>query len=151
MPRGQDVGFGYFVASIVESLQNGKEFIVWEGDRVNKIATPSLASEIGAEISRIIDKKVGGTFHLVGDDAVTRMELAEATCDAFGLDKSKLKTGEPPVEALFPAGVPVDTSLSNAKTKEVLGLGATSLKDLLNAFKNEWDSGKVSPITKRLA
>ena len=76
MPRGQDVGFGYFVASIVESLRNGKEFIVWGGDRVNKVATPSLASEIGAEISRIIDKKVGGTFHLVGDDAVSRMELA---------------------------------------------------------------------------
>jgi dTDP-4-dehydrorhamnose reductase len=151
MPRGQDVGFGYFVASIVQTLRDGKEFVVWGGDRVNKVATPSLASEIGAEISRIIDKKVGGTFHLVGDDAVTRMELAEATCDVFGLDKNLLKTGEPPVEALFPSGVPVDTSLSNKKTKEVLGLGPTSVKDLLNAFKNEWESGKVSPITKRSA
>ncbi len=151
MPRGQDVGFGYFVASIVQTLRDGKEFVVWGGDRVNKVATPSLASEIGAEISRIIDKKIGGTFHLVGDDAVTRMELAQATCDVFGLDKNLLKTGEPPVEALFPSGVPVDTSLSNKKTKEALGLGPTSVKDLLNAFKNEWESGKVSPITKRSA
>lgn len=151
MPRGQDVGFGYFVASIVQSLRNGNEFVVWGGDRVNRVATPSLASEIGAEIARIIDKKIGGTFHLVGDDAVTRMELAEATCEVFGLDKSLLKTGEPPVEALFPSGVPVDTSLSNKKTKEALGLGATSVRDLLKAFKNEWDSGKVSPITKRSA
>ena len=151
MPRGQDVGFGYFVASIVQTLREGKDFVVWIGDKVNKIATPSLASEIGAEISRIIDKKIGGTFHLVGDDAVTRMELAEATCEIFGLDKSKLKTGEPPTEALFPAGVPVDTSLSNKQTKERLGLGRTSLKELLIAFKREWESGKVSPITKRIA
>ena len=151
MPRGQDVGFGYFVASIVETLRTGKEFVVWGGDRVNKIATPSLASEIGAEISRIIDKKVGGTFHLVGDDAVSRMELAEITCEIFGLDKKLLKSGEPPIEALFPSGVPVDSSLSNKKTKEILGLGPTSVRDLLGAFKNEWETGKVSPITKRIA
>ena len=49
MPRGQDVGFGYFVASIVQTLRAGKEFVVWGGDRVNKIATPSLASEIRSE------------------------------------------------------------------------------------------------------
>lgn len=151
MPRGQDVGFGYFVASIVQTIREGKEFIVWGGDRVNKIATPSLASEIGAEISRIIDKKIGGTFHLVGDDAVTRMELAELTCEVFGLDKKLLKSGEPPIEALFPSGVPVDTSLSNKLTKERLGLGKTGIKDLLAAFKKEWESGKVSPITQRIA
>lgn len=149
MPRGQDVGFGYFVASIIQSLSENKEFIVWSGNRVNKVATPSLASEIGAEISRIIDRKVGGTFHLVCDEAVTRMELAEVTCEVFGLDKNLLKTGEPPVDALFPSGVPVDTSLSNRKTKEILELGSISIKDLLRAFKNEWESGKVSPITKR--
>jgi dTDP-4-dehydrorhamnose reductase len=151
MPRGQDVGFGYFVASIVQSLSENKEFIVWGGDKVNKIATPSLASEIGAEISRIIDKKVGGTFHLVCDDAVTRMELADATCEVFGLDKKLIKTGEPPTEALFPSGVPVDTSLSNKKTKAILELGATSVKDLLRSFKIEWESGNVSPITKRVS
>ena len=151
MPRGQDVGFGYFVASIVQNIREGKNFIVWGGDRVNKVATPSLASEIGAEISRIIDKKIGGTFHLVGDDAVTRMELAELTCEVFGLDKKLLKSGEPPIEALFPSGVPVDTSLSNKLTKERLGLGKTGIKDLLAAFKKEWESGKVSPITQRIA
>ena len=52
MPRGQDVGFGYFVASIVTTLREGKEYVVWGGDRVNKVATPSLAAEIGAQISR---------------------------------------------------------------------------------------------------
>ena len=79
------------------------------------------------------------------------MELAELTCEVFGIDKSLLREGEPPVEALFPSGVPVDTSLSNKKTKEILGLGSASIRELLIAFKNEWDSGQVSPITKRIA
>lgn len=150
MPRGQDVGFGYFVASIVESLKVSKQFAVWGGNRVNKIATPSLASEIGAQISRIIDLKASGVFHLVGDDAVTRLQLAEKVCEVFELDKSLLTESEPPQEALFPSGVPVDTSLSNTLTKERLKLGTTSVEDLLNAFKIEIDTGKVNPITSRL-
>ena len=149
MPRGQDVGFGYFVASIVTTLREGKEYVVWEGDRVNKVATPSLAAEIGAQISRIIDKRIGGTFHLVGDDAVSRMELAQATCNVFGLDKNLLKSGEPPIESLFPSAVPVDTSLSNKQTKITLDIGPTSLTDLLKAFKSEWETGLLSPITER--
>ena len=149
MPRGQDVGFGYFVASIVMTLKEGKEFVVWEGDRVNKVATPSLASEIGAQISRIVDRRIGGTFHLVGDDAVSRMELAEVTCKVFGLDKNLIKSGEPPIESLFPSAVPVDTSLSNKKTKTTLNIGPTNLIDLLNAFKKEWETGQLSPITAR--
>ena len=149
MPRGQDVGFGYFVASIVTTLREGKEYVVWGGDRVNKVATPSLAAEIGAQISRIIDKRIGGTFHLVGDDAVSRMELAQATCKVFGLDKNLLKSGEPPIESLFPSAVPVDTSLSNKQTKITLDIGPTSLTDLLKAFKSEWETGLLSPITER--
>lgn len=149
MPRGQDVGFGYFVASIVTTLREGKEYVVWGGNRVNKVATPSLAAEIGAQISRIIDKRIGGTFHLVGDDAVSRMELAQATCNVFGLDKNLLKSGEPPIESLFPSAVPVDTSLSNKQTKITLDIGPTSLTDLLKAFKSEWETGLLSPITER--
>ena len=150
MPRGQDVGFGYFVASIVQAIKAGNEFTVWTGERVNQIATPSLASEIGAQIARIIDLKLAGTFHLVCDEAVTRMELAELTCEIFGLDSRKLRIGEPPEEALFPSGVPIDSSLSNRETKKRLQLGPASLKDLLNSFKVEWETGNVAPLTKRL-
>lgn len=150
MPRGQDVGFGYFVASIVAALRAGQKFAVWGGDRVNKIATPSLASEIGAEIGRIVDLNLHGTFHLVGDDAVSRMELAHKVCEVFELDSSLLFESEPPVDALFPSAVPVDTSMSNIKTKAALKLGATSIYDLLNAFKREFDGTSVSPITQRV-
>ena len=147
-PRLQDVGFGYFVDTLVRSLRAGNEFVVWGGDFVNKVTTPSLASEVGAQIGRIIERDAMGTLHLVGDTAVTRLELAYAACDVFELPRSLIREGEPPASELFPAPVPVDSSLGNEHTKRVLGLEPQSVHDLLVAFRREIDSGLVSPITR---
>jgi dTDP-4-dehydrorhamnose reductase len=147
-PRLQDVGFGYFVDTLVRSLRAGNEFVVWGGDFVNKVTTPSLASEVGAQIGRIIERDATGTLHLVGDTAVTRLELAYAACDVFELPRALIREGEPPASELFPAPVPVDSSLGNEHTKRVLGLEPQSVHDLLVAFRREIDSGSVSPITR---
>lgn len=146
-PRLQDVGFGYFVDTLVRSLRAGNEFVVWGGPYVNKVTTPSLASEVGAQIGRVIERDATGTLHLVGDTAVTRLELAYAACEVFELPRDLIREGEPPASELFPAPVPVDSSLGNAHTKAVLGLGPQSLNDLLTAFRREIDGGAVSPLT----
>lgn len=147
-PRLQDVGFGYFVDTLVRSLRAGQEFQVWGGPNVNQITTPSLASEVGAQIGRIIQRNATGTFHLVGDTAVTRMDLAFATCDVFDLPRELVTQGEPPASELFPAPVPVDSSLGNEHTKAVLGIGPQPLTDILSAFRDEIESGRVSPLTR---
>lgn len=146
-PRSQDVGFGYFVYSLVEALSAGNTFDVWMGDRVNLMTSPSLAAEIGAQIERVISLKAAGTFHLVGDDAIARWELAELTCEIFGLDSSLLNSTEPPADQLFPAAVPVDSSLDNAFTKQALQLGPTPLRELLKAFKRELETKEIQPLT----
>ncbi len=140
-PRSQDVGFGYFVTSLVNSLSKGETFAVWGGDQVNKIATPSLAAEIGSQIERVATRNATGTFHLVGDDAVTRMELAKLVCEVFNLDASLLQETNPPESELFPAPVPVDTSLSNVETKKILGIGEKSLRSLLESLRIEYEAG----------
>jgi dTDP-4-dehydrorhamnose reductase len=140
-PRSQDVGFGYFVTSLVNSLSKGDTFAVWGGDQVNKIATPSLAAEIGAQVERVATRNATGTFHLVGDDAVTRMELAKLVCEVFNLDASLLQETNPPESELFPAPVPVDTSLSNVETKKILGIGEKSLRSLLESLRIEYEAG----------
>jgi dTDP-4-dehydrorhamnose reductase len=140
-PRSQDVGFGYFVTSLVNSLSKGDTFAVWGGDQVNKIATPSLAAEIGAQVERVATRNATGTFHLVGDDAVTRMELAKLVCEVFNLDASLLQETNPPESELFPAPVPVDTSLSNVETKKILGIGEKSLRSLLEFLRIEYEAG----------
>ena len=146
-PRNQDVGFGYFVTTLVRELTAKKQFAVWGGPQVNKIATPSLAAEIGAQVALIAEKNAVGTFHLVGDDAVSRMDLAKMVCEVFELDANLLIETDPPVAELFPAPVPVDTSLSNAATKQALGVGPTSLRSLLMALRKEYESGTPSPVT----
>ena len=140
-PRSQDVGFGYFVTSLVNSLSKGETFAVWGGDQVNKIATPSLAAEIGAQVEKVAIRNATGTFHLVGDDAVTRMELAKLVCEVFNLDASLLQETNPPESELFPAPVPVDTSLSNVETKKILGIGEKSLRSLLESLRIEYEAG----------
>ena len=147
-PRSQDVGFGYFVTSLVASLSKGDTFTVWGGDRVNQIATPSLAAEIGAQIERVATRNATGTFHLVGDDAIERFELAKLVCEVFELDAKLLLRSDPPESELFPAAVPVDTSLSNKASKQALGLGPTGLKDLLKTLKLELETGKLTALTK---
>jgi len=147
-PRSQDVGFGYFVTSLVASLSKGETFTVWGGDRVNKVATPSLAAEIGAQIERVAARNATGTFHLVGDDAIERFDLAKLVCEVFELDAKLLLRSDPPESELFPAQVPVDTSLSNKASKETLGLGPTSLRELLKALRLGLESGTLTALTK---
>ena len=147
-PRSQDVGFGYFVDSLVRTLREGKPFTIFSGDYVNKVTSPSLAAEIGAQVERVISRKAAGTFHLVGDDAIGRLELGQLVCDVFKLDASLLREGEPPIEERFPAPIPVDSSLGNSATKIALGLGPTPLRRLLEAFRDELESKELKPITQ---
>jgi dTDP-4-dehydrorhamnose reductase len=149
-PRSQDVGFGYFVSSLISALQAGDKFAVWGGNRVNKIATPSLASEIGAQVARIISLDAAGTFHLVGDDAIDRWSLAMRAVAIFELPKELLHETLPPESEYFPAAVPVDTSLSNKFTKERLQLQAAGIDDLLTSLRTELETGELSPITSLL-
>jgi dTDP-4-dehydrorhamnose reductase len=149
MPRSQDVGFGYFVSALVDTLSAGKPFTVWGGQGVNLTATPSLAAEIGATIERIIASDANGTFHVVSDDAVGRWDLATLTCEVFGLDASLLREGEPPEAERFSEPVPVDTSLDNSRVKSVLGIGPVSVRDLLEALRAE-DDGALHPVTQAL-
>ena len=146
LPRSQDVGFGYFVTAMVNALQAGETFLVFDGPGVNTVATPSLASEIGATIHRIIEREASGCFHVVADDALTRRELAEQACDVFGLDSSLLRSGPPPAEALFSEPVPIDTSLDNSRVKSELGVGKVNVKDCLSALAAEAD-GALHPVT----
>lgn len=146
MPRTQDVGFGYFVSALVKTLVAGDEFMVFGGEGVNKVATPSLASEIGATIHRIIERDASGCFHVVADDAITRDGLAALACDVFGLDSTSVTNGEPSERERFSEPVPVDTSLDNKRVKAELGVGPVSVRDLLEALKAE-ASGELHPVT----
>lgn len=137
-PRSQDPGFGYFVASMVDALREGRKFRVWESDAINMRATPSLASESAEMILAIGEGGHDGVFHCCGGEAASRMELALLACDVFELDRSLLEAGQPPKELLPDAPIPYDTSITMPRTAEVLGRSPTPLRELLQRFRGEY-------------
>lgn len=137
LPRGQDAGFGYFVASLVDALERGEPFTVWESDAINTRATPSLASHSARMILDLCERRSTGTYHCVGSEATTRMELARAAADVFGLDPSLLRSGPPDPSALPPEPVPRDTSLVGEATSAALGTTLPSVRELLALFRDE--------------
>ena len=147
-PRVQDGGFGYFVTSIVDALEAGQRFGVWEADDINMVATPSLASECGEVMWRIAaDESAVGVFHCCGGESIGRMELARLACDVFDLDPSLLSSTPPDTAAAGAAGgfpIPYDTSLRVRRTTAVLGCEPPGIRELLIRFRQERATGTLA-------
>jgi dTDP-4-dehydrorhamnose reductase len=139
-PRSQDAGFGYFVASLVDRLSAGEPFLAWQGDDLNMIATPTLASD-GAELMwRIIERDLRGIFHCCGGETIGRRQLAERAAEVFELDASLLRFGPPPEGAVPPGPVPYDTSLTAAVTAKALDVELPSVRHQLSRFRAELEA-----------
>ena len=140
-PRAQDPGYGYFVASIVDRLSMDRPFTVWESDRINMVATPSLADESAEMILAIGDRGLTGVFHCCGADGIGRMDLARLACDVFDLDPDLLRSGPPDPRSMPGAPIPYDTTLTSPRTSELLARSPTPVRRLLERFRNERRAG----------
>ncbi len=108
-PRGQDHGFGYLVASLVEALRADRPFTVWESPAINTLATPTLATGAAELIWLALEREVTGVLHCCGGEHVDRVGLARRAAAAFELDPGLVRTGPPPEPPARP--VPYDTRL----------------------------------------
>ena len=146
-PRAQDCGFGYFVLSLVDSLTAGQAFTVWQDPAINNIASPITAAEIGARLLLALEREADGILHVVGADAVTRLELAHLAAEVFDLDPALITPGPVPAGAMLPAPMPADTSLSTPRTDRVLGVVPHGIREQLSALRREVETGQVQPLT----
>jgi dTDP-4-dehydrorhamnose reductase len=147
-PRAQDPGFGYFVASIVDALEADTPFTVWESSAINSKASPSLASMCG-EVMRtalVTPNLAGKIVHCCGAEAVTRRELATATCDVFDLDPALLRFDDPPSDELKGRIFPHDTSLDASWTSQTLGTPLPTVHQLLEGFRHERNTGEIAHL-----
>jgi dTDP-4-dehydrorhamnose reductase len=151
LPRRQDAGFGYLVASIVDSLERGEPFTVWEDPAINMIATPTLASDAAELLWRIAERGLDGTFHCCGGEPAGRRELALAAAEVFELDAELLDFGAPDPEALGPGPVPYDTSLTAEATHEALGVEPRALRALLARLRSELETGELASAEESYA
>lgn len=146
-PRAQDCGFGYFVLSLVDSLSAGQQFSVWQDPAINNVASPVTAAEIGARLLLALDREADGILHVVGADAVTRLDLAKGAAEVFDLDASRITTSPVPERQMLPAPMPADTSLATPRTDEVLGVKPYGIRDQLQALRREVETGLPQPLT----
>ncbi|HJQ46562.1 MAG TPA: sugar nucleotide-binding protein [Amycolatopsis sp.] len=145
-PRSQDAGFGYFVASLVDSLSAGQPFVVWESDTINTCATPSMATESAEMMFRLVEAGARGIFHCCGGESINRIDLAHAAAEVFELDGSLIRTGPPDEGALPAAPVPQDTSLDARATAATIDYELPTVRTLLTEFRRQRETGLVQPL-----
>jgi len=146
-PRNQDCGFGFFVTSLVKTVRADKVFSAWIGEGANLVATPSLASEIGAAVDHAIKRRATGLFHLVASEAITREDLVRQTIEVFELDPNLVEFTAVPESQRFPGAVPVDTSLDSAVTKDTLDMKDFTVRQALISLRTQLETGVLTPIT----
>jgi len=144
LPRAQDAGFGYLVPSIVAALRAGRPFTVWEGDEINEVATPTLASDAAELMWRLVARGLTGTFHCCGGESVHRVELARRAVAAFDLDPALLRTGPPDPDVLDGGRVPRDTSLDARATAAALDVELPGVDAMLARLRHELDGAAVA-------
>ncbi len=135
-----------FVAPLVDALEAGRPFTVWEAEDLNMIATPSLATMCAEVIRALLSDRASGIAHCCGADAASRRELALAAVEAFGLDGSLLRFGRPPQPA--PLALPYDSSLDASETAKRLDVDLPDLAELLGALRHERATGALTPFVE---
>jgi dTDP-4-dehydrorhamnose reductase len=135
-PRAQDAGFGYLVVSLVEALHSGERFTLWDGPGLNRIATPTLATDAAEMVWRALERQATGVLHCCGGEHVDRATLAHRAIEAFELDPDLLDVGAPP-PGLNDEPVPEDTRLDARATARELGVELPDLDAMLRRLKGE--------------
>jgi len=140
LPRSQDAGFGYLVASLVDALREGHRFTVWDDRRLNTLATPTLATDAAELIWRALELGATGILHCTGGEHADRVGLARRAVAAFGLDEELLDVGPPDPAALGDAPVPFDTRLDATATAAALGAELPDLDTMLGRLRAQLET-----------
>lgn len=105
---------------------------------------PTYAESVAEALAVLLEKRESGLLHLAGPDRLTRMELAAAAAESFGLDKSRIE-GVPLADLQQPdrARRPRRSFLDSSKAAGILGVPLTGVREALKdmaARREEWEA-----------
>ena len=141
----QNAGLGNLALAVAGALGGKQPFSLWQGD-VNMRGNPTLATEIGEMIVRIIERDQRGTFHCCGGQVATRLEMAEATAQVFGLDPNLIRPSAPDRSdpaSLTGIPVPKDTGLDISSTVRRLAYQPSDLVQSLQKLRQQLETGQI--------
>jgi dTDP-4-dehydrorhamnose reductase len=144
-PLVQNAGFGDFISAAALALTQGQTFAVWDG-QVNHAATPTLATEIGEMIVRIVQLDRQGIFHCTGGEGASRLDLALATARGFDCDPKLIRTEQHDLAAAgWPEThrVPKDTRLKAEHTAAQLEHPLLSLQDTVGELRRQMETHAI--------
>lgn len=146
-PRSQDAGFGYLVVSVVQALRRAERFAVWDGPGLNRVATPTLATDAAELIWLALELGATGTLHCCGSEHCDRVELARRAARAFELDEELIDVIPPPADQIPAEGVPADTRLDATHTAATLGTELAGLDLTLARLRAELEQAERQQAT----
>ncbi|MBN2053517.1 SDR family oxidoreductase [bacterium] len=122
-----------FTEYMIGQLASGQPVTVF----TDQYRTPLFSRDIPGVVRSLLERGARGTFHVAGDERLSRHEFALALCDVFELDRHLLR----PVSFKTLPGAasrPADCSLHNGALR-ALGCEFTSLRQGLSMLRREFE------------
>ncbi len=112
------------VTWVKNNLQDGKSIKVVS----DQWRTPTYVEDLSAGIQLLIDKKASGVYHISGEELLSPYDMAIATADHLGLDKSLIEKVDASTFSQ-PAKRPARTGFVIDKAKSELAFKPLSFKE----------------------
>ncbi len=128
---GTGPGRPNFGKTVVDKLRRGEEVRAI----IDQWSSPTLNTLIGEAFMKLIEMRFVGTLHVVGP-RMSRYEFAKAIARYFGFNEDLVK----PIrlaDVNYRARRPRDSSLSNKRAIELLGIPLNDINHALSIFKKE--------------
>ncbi|GAB6946379.1 NAD(P)-dependent oxidoreductase [Vulcanisaeta sp. JCM 16161] len=135
---GTGPGRPNFGKTVVEKLMRGEVVTAI----TDQWSSPTLNTIIGEAFARLLDIKFNGVIHVVGP-RLSRYEFARAIARYFGFSEELIK----PIRLIdvnYRAKRPRDSSLSNKKAIELLGIPLNDINYALSIFKKELETERAA-------
>jgi dTDP-4-dehydrorhamnose reductase len=130
-----------FSDTILGALRSGKEAALFK----DVFYTPVLIEVLAEAVLELVDRKVSGIYHVVGDERLSKYEFGLRMAEAFGLDSALVK----PVlmaDQTSLVGRPFDMSLSNRKVCGVLGRVFGSVDEQIARLRQQEQNGLAQEL-----
>jgi dTDP-4-dehydrorhamnose reductase len=127
---GWQPGGKNFVMAVYQLGLEGKPMRV----PVDQFGSPTLAEDMANGVDRLASSDKTGAFHFAGVDWVDRLEWAQRSAEAFGLDPSFI-SGVETSELAQPAPRPLKGGLDSSETSRQLGVTFRGVADGLASMR----------------